>query len=150
MGKGSVVPFFRFHSQKPTSKRSFSKCVSGDYPCFDYHCRETIQRRQDTVSSTGPEVLFGRKQRPERVSIPTSDPLLSLLSYVSLSLENSQHIYKYFLKDLTWSNNDNNMYLGPVVAAQQVLDPSPPTSHPRKEKKGGGGGTSAAAKSSGV
>ena len=32
------------------------------------------------------------------------------------------------------------MYLGPVVAAQQVLDPSPQTSCPRKEKKGGGGG----------
>ena len=29
------------------------------------------------------------------------------------------------------------MYLGPVVAAQQVLDTSPQTSHPRKEKKGG-------------
>ena len=42
----------------------------------------------------------------------------------------------FYLKDLTWSD-DNNMYLGPVVAAQQVLDPSPQTSHPRKEKKGG-------------
>ena len=42
-----------------------------------------------------------------------------------------------YQKDLTWSNNDNNMYLGPVEAAQ-VLDPSPQTSHPRKEKKGGG------------
>ena len=31
----------------------------------------------------------------------------------------------FYLKDLTWSDNDNNMYLGPVVAAQQVLDPSP-------------------------
>ena len=41
----------------------------------------------------------------------------------------------FYLKDLTWS--DNNMYLGPVVAAQQVLDPSPQNSHPRKEKKGG-------------
>ena len=30
------------------------------------------------------------------------------------------------------------MYLGPVVAAQQVLDPSPQTSCPRKEKRGGG------------
>ena len=30
------------------------------------------------------------------------------------------------------------MYLGPVVVAQQVLDPSPQTSYPRKEKKGGG------------
>ena len=29
------------------------------------------------------------------------------------------------------------MYLGPVVAAQQVLDPSPQTSCPRKEKRGG-------------
>ena len=28
------------------------------------------------------------------------------------------------------------MYLGPVVAAQQVLDRSPQTSYPRKEKKG--------------
>ena len=32
------------------------------------------------------------------------------------------------------------MYLGPVVAAQQVLDPSPQTRYPRKEKKEGGGG----------
>ena len=44
----------------------------------------------------------------------------------------------FYLKDLTWSDNDNNMYLGPVVAAQQVLDPSPQTSCPRKEKRGGG------------
>ena len=29
------------------------------------------------------------------------------------------------------------MYEGPVVAAQQVLDPSPQTTHPRKEKGGG-------------
>ena len=42
-----------------------------------------------------------------------------------------------YLKDLTWSDNDN-MYLGPVVAVQQVLDPSP--SHPRKERGAGGGG----------
>ena len=46
----------------------------------------------------------------------------------------------FYLKDLTWSDNDNNMYLGPLVVAQQVLDPSPQTSYPRKEKKGGGGG----------
>ena len=59
----------------------------------------------------------------------------------------------FYLKDLTWSDN-NNMYLGPVVVAQQVLDPSPQTAHPQKGKKwgggGGGGGTSPAAKSSGV
>ena len=42
----------------------------------------------------------------------------------------------FYLKDLTLSDN-NNMYLGSVVAAQQVLDPSPQTSYPRKEKKGG-------------
>ena len=30
------------------------------------------------------------------------------------------------------------MYLGPLVAVQQVLDPSLQTSHPLKEKKGGG------------
>ena len=53
----------------------------------------------------------------------------------------------FYLKDLTWSDNDNNLYLGPVVAAQQVLDPSPQSSHPRKERKGG---TSATTKSSGV
>ena len=35
------------------------------------------------------------------------------------------------------SYNDNNMYLGSVVAAQQVLDPSPQTTHLREEKKGG-------------
>ena len=52
-----------------------------------------------------------------------------------------------YLKHLTWSNNDNNMYLGPVVAGQQVLDPSQ-TTHPRKEM--GGGGTSATTKSLGV
>ena len=40
------------------------------------------------------------------------------------------------LKDLTWSD-DNNMYLGPVVVALQVLDPCPQTSHPQKEKRGG-------------
>ena len=44
----------------------------------------------------------------------------------------------FYLKDLTWSDNDNNMYLGPVVAAQQVLDPSLQTSYPRGEKKEGG------------
>ena len=44
----------------------------------------------------------------------------------------------FFLKDFTLSVNDNNMYLGPVVAAQQVLDPSPQTSHAEKEKKGWG------------
>ena len=43
----------------------------------------------------------------------------------------------FYLKDFTWSDNNNNMYLGPVVAAQQVLDPSPQNCHPRKEKKGG-------------
>ena len=43
----------------------------------------------------------------------------------------------FYLKDLTWSGNDNNMYLGSVVAAQQVLDPSPQTSCPRKQKGGG-------------
>ena len=30
-GKGCFVPFFRF--------QRFSKCVSGDYSCFDYYCR---------------------------------------------------------------------------------------------------------------
>ena len=71
MGKGCPVPLLRFHSQKPTSKRRLSKCVSGDYPCFDYHRGSTIQRRHDPASSTGPEVIYRSNQRPERVSIPT-------------------------------------------------------------------------------
>ena len=53
----------------------------------------------------------------------------------------------FYLKHLTWSDSDNNMYLGPLVVAQQVLDPSPQTSYPRKERKGG---TPATTKSSGV
>ena len=45
---------------------------------------------------------------------------------------------------------DNNTYLGLIVAAQQILDPSAQTSLPRKKGGGGGGGTSAPTKSSGV
>ena len=41
----------------------------------------------------------------------------------------------FYLKHLTWSDNNNNMYLGPVVAAKQVLDPSPQYPHLREEKK---------------
>ena len=55
----------------------------------------------------------------------------------------------FCLKDLTWSDNDNSMYPGPVVAAQQALDSSPQTTHPRKGRKEGWG-TPAATKSSGV
>ena len=54
----------------------------------------------------------------------------------------------FYLKDLTWSD-DNNMYLRPVVVAQQVLDPSPQQPHLREEKKVGGN-TPAASKSLGV
>ena len=43
----------------------------------------------------------------------------------------------FYLKDLIWSDNDNNMYLGPVVAAQQVLDPFPQHHRLREEKKVG-------------
>ena len=43
----------------------------------------------------------------------------------------------FYLKDLTWSSNNYNMYRGPVVAAQQVLVPSPQHTHLREEKKGG-------------
>ena len=45
------------------------KCRNKIHPCFDYHCRLTIEDR--TLSSTGLEVLLGSSQRPERVSIPT-------------------------------------------------------------------------------
>ena len=46
----------------------------------------------------------------------------------------------FYLKDLTWSDNNNNIYLGPVAVAQQVQDPSPQTSLPWKENNRGGGG----------
>ena len=54
-----------------------------------------------------------------------------------MSLESSQYIY---LIDITLSDYDNNMYLGSLVVAQEVLDHSPQTSHPRKVRGGGGGG----------
>ena len=44
------------------------------------------------------------------------------------------HFQIFYLKDLTWSDNDNSIYLDPAVAAQQVLDPSSKTNYPRKEK----------------
>ena len=37
--KIALFPSSYFIAKKPTSKRRFSKCVSGDYSCFDYHCR---------------------------------------------------------------------------------------------------------------
>ena len=102
--------------------------------------------RQDPVSGAGPEVLFGSNLRPERVSIPPFH-LLQERTYLrhqtrySLFLVETNHsknqimqachwkahntFTNFYLKDLTWSDNDNNMYVGPVVAAQQVLDPSP-------------------------
>ena len=43
----------------------------------------------------------------------------------------------FYLKDLTWSHTDINLYLGPIVAAQQVLPLRPLSS---ERKKGGGGG----------
>ena len=68
--------------------------------------------------------------------------------HASLSLESSQHFFQLLSQRSYLVDNDNNLYLGPLVAAQQVLDPSPQSSHPRKERKGGG--TSATTKSSGV
>ena len=40
----------------------------------------------------------------------------------------------FYLKDLTWS--DNHMYLGQVVAAQQVLDPPLRTAILGKKRRG--------------
>ena len=73
LGQWEKVAFFPSldFSQKSASKRRFSKCVSGDYPCSNYNCRSTIQIRQDLVSGMGPEVLFESNQRPKRVSIPS-------------------------------------------------------------------------------
>ena len=49
-----------------------------------------------------------------------------------MSLESSHTFTIFYLKDLPWS--DNNMYLGTVMVAEQVLDPSFQSCHPRKEK----------------
>ena len=73
--------------------------------------------------------------------------LLHTFSSGPLRFCQQKHFSSFYLKDLTWS--DNNMYLGPVVAAQKALDLSPQTSYPRKEKGGGGGG-GGGGKSSGV
>ena len=42
-------------------------------------------------------------------------------------------MFTIFLPKRPWSDKDNNMYLGPVVAPQ-VLDPFPKTSHLWKER----------------
>ena len=42
----------------------------------------------------------------------------------------------FYVKDLTCQTTTINMYLGPVVVAQQVLDPSPQTRYPRKDEGG--------------
>ena len=45
----------------------------------------------------------------------------------------------FYLKDLTWSDNDNNMYLGQLVVVQQVL-PLRRGIIGKKVGRGGGGG----------
>ena len=45
-------------------------------------------------------------------------------------------ITNFYLKDLTWSDNDT-LYLVPVVAAQQVLDLSTQHDSPWRKKEGG-------------
>ena len=37
--KVALFPSSDFIAKKTTSKRRFSKCVSGDYSCSNYHCR---------------------------------------------------------------------------------------------------------------
>ena len=70
-----------------------------------------------------------------------------LVDYIMQACHWKAHnTFTNFYLYLTLSDKDNNMFLGPVVAAPQVLDPSPQTSHLWKET----GGTSAATKSSGV
>ena len=134
------------------------------------------------MSGTGPEVLFGSNQRPQKRTYIRPATLSSRLKqtillcykqanqqaldlvqvkvhdirafaaskafYGGVSVDQIMQVChwkahntfsNFYLKDLTWSDNDNNMYLGQVVAAQQVLDPSPQHAHLREEKKGGGG-----------
>ena len=56
------------------------------------------------------------------------------MDFSTPSVKQISDFFMYLYQDL------NSLFLGPVVAAQQVLDPSPQTSCPRKEKRGGGGG----------
>ena len=180
--KVSLFPSSDFIAKNQLARE---KCASSDYSCFNYHCRSTIQRRQDVVSGTGPEVLFGSNQRGSRslLFIPFKKGHTSYIRPATLSSWLKQTVllcYKqanqqaldlvqvkahnirafaaskafyggvsvdqimqachwkahntftnFYLKALTWSD-DNNMHLGPVVAAQQVRDPSPQTGHPQK------------------
>ena len=82
MGKYSLVPFFRFHSQKPASKRRFLKCFLVTTVALT-----TIVDRQ--FKKTGPCVQYGPRgiiwiePRPERQQF------------------NSRWIW-YRLKHMTW------------------------------------------------
>ena len=76
----------------------------------------TIQRRQDLVSGTGPEVLPGSKQRPKRVSIPAfyflqdiaQTSLHSFLGYLPYFVTNKQTNKPWTLSKL------KRMTLGPL------------------------------------
>ena len=175
MGKGCLVPLFRFHSQKPTRKRRFSSVSPVTIPalttivdrqfredrtlCLVRALRYYLDRTKDLRGS--PSLLFisFEKGLTSDIRPATLSSYLNKLSYFqSMTLGPSRPLrpftvgYRwtkahtlFYLNDLTWSNN--NMYLGPVVAAQQVLVPSPWHTHLQEEKKGG---TPTAAKSSGV
>ena len=70
----------------------------------------------------GPAVPFGLNQRPKRVK--ANDIMAFMASkafYGGVSMQachwKAQNTFtNFYLKDLSWSDNDNNMYLGPVVA----------------------------------
>ena len=71
-------------------------------------------------------------------------PLRPLRSFmVGFGGPNHACFYKFYLKDLTWSDNDNNISLGSVVAAQQPF----PLVIPGMKARGS---TSGVTKSSGV
>ena len=61
------------------------------------------------------------------------------MTLASLSLEGSQHIYKFLSKRPYLVRQRQQYVSGASSSGTEVLDPSPQNCHPRKEKKGGGG-----------
>ena len=63
-----LVPLLRFHSQTPTSKRRFSKCVSGDYYC-NIHLQQQIGSFQalmlEAFQSSKPSGAISDQDQPQ-------------------------------------------------------------------------------------
>ena len=156
LGQSCLIPLFRFHIQKPTSKRRFSSVSPVTIP-KRVSTPSFISFKKGHTSDIRPTTLFLSKQTiPLCYKQADQQPwtwsklkhdirafTASKAFYGGISVDQIMQACHwkahtlFYLKDLTWSDN-NNMYLGPVVAVQQVLDPSPQHTHLREEKGEGG------------